>query len=60
MAGPRGEEKRGGIKKTKAPTPTRSVGLVCFRMARVNHLYPSGVGFIIGGMVFSSLMKVKK
>jgi hypothetical protein len=66
---PRGEGKEGwrdqptydlGIKKTKAPTPTRSMGLVCFRMARVNHLYPSDVGFIIGGMVFSPFMKIKK
>jgi hypothetical protein len=49
-----------GIRKTKAPTPTRSMGLVCFITARAEHLYPSGVGFIMGGIVFSSLMKVKE
>jgi hypothetical protein len=48
------------IKKTKAPPPTRRMGLIYFIMARVNHLYPSGAGFIIGRIVFSSLMKVKK
>jgi hypothetical protein len=36
------------------------MGLVCFIAARMDHHYPSGVGFIIGGMVFSSFMKVKK
>jgi hypothetical protein len=48
-----------GIKKTKAPTPTRRMGLVCFIMARVNHLYPSGFGFIMAGRIFSLFMKVK-
>jgi hypothetical protein len=51
---------RSGIKKTKAPTPTRKMGLICFIKAKVNHLYPSGVGLIMEEMVFSSLMKVKK
>jgi hypothetical protein len=49
-----------GIKKTKAPTPTRRMGLICFGMARVNHLYPSGVGFIMDERVFSLDVKVKK
>jgi hypothetical protein len=49
-----------GTRKTKAPTPTRSMGLIRFIMARVNHLYPSGVGFIMEKRVFSLVMKVKK
>jgi hypothetical protein len=49
-----------GIKKTKAPTPTRSMGLVCLIMARVNHLYPSDVGFIMDGRIFLILLEVKK
>jgi hypothetical protein len=36
------------------------MGLVCFKMARVNHLHPSGVGLIIAGIVFSSFRKVNK
>ncbi len=51
---------RFGIKKTKAPTPNRRMRLVCFGMARVNHHYPSGVGFIMEERVFLSLMEVKK
>jgi hypothetical protein len=45
--------------KTKAPTPFRRMGLVCFIMARANHHYPSGFGFIMRGRIFSLFLNVK-
>jgi hypothetical protein len=36
------------------------MGFVCFIMARVNLLHPSGVGFIMEERGFLLVMKVKK